>query len=148
MAAMPAGTAVGEALAGILLGPATRERIALPLAAISTMPMAAFAIHPPLPLAVALMLLTGLCAAYTLGMDQWFVQAVPVTMRGSAMSLLGAGLMTLQGLGVTAGGAIAALIPPYAVICGAGVIGTACIFLILRSVRATRTMALATDAAS
>ncbi|WP_426502966.1 MFS transporter [Dactylosporangium sp. McL0621] len=139
MAAMPAGTAVGEVLAGTLLGPAARERIALPLAAVSTLPMAAFAIHPPLPLAIVLMLLTGLCAAYTLGMDQWFVQAVPVTMRGSAMSLLGAGLMTLQGLGVTAGGAVAAFIPPYAVIGGAGAVGTACAFVILRSVRATGT---------
>jgi MFS family permease len=136
MAAMPAGTALGEVLAGTLLGAAARERIALPLAAVSMLPMAAFAIHPPLPLAVALMLLTGLCAAYTLGMDQWFVRAVPVTMRGSAMSLLGAGLMTFQGLGVTAGGALAALIAPYAVICAAGAVGTACTFAVLRSVRA------------
>jgi MFS family permease len=148
MAAMPAGTAVGEVLAGTLLGAAARERIALPLVAVSPLPMVAFAIHPPLPLAIALMLLTGLCAAYTLGMDQWFVQAVPVTMRGSAMSLLGAGLMTLQGLGVAAGGALAAWIPPYAVICGAGAAGTASVFVILRSVRATRTMAPAVDAAS
>jgi MFS family permease len=148
MAAMPAGTAVGEVLAGTLLGAAARERIALPLAAVSLLPMAAFALHPPLPLAVALMLLTGLCAAYTLGMDQWFVQAVPETMRGSAMSLLGAGLMTLQGLGVAAGGALAGWIAPYAVICAAGAIGTACVIAILRSVRATRTTAPATDAAS
>ncbi|MBP2706751.1 MFS transporter [Microbispora sp. RL4-1S] len=148
LAAMPAGTAAGEVLAGTLLGAAARERIALPLAAVSMLPMAAFAVHPPLPLAVALMFLTGLCAAYTLGMDQWFVRAVPVTMRGSAMSLLGAGLMTLQGLGVTAGGAIAALVPPYAVICGAGTAGTICMFVILRSVRATRTTAPAMDAAS
>ncbi|MEU7885380.1 MFS transporter [Microbispora bryophytorum] len=146
MAAMPAGTAVGEVLAGTLLGASARERIALPLAAGSMLPMAAFAVRPPLSVAVALLVLTGLCAAYTLGMDQWFVQAVPAAMRGSAMSLLGAGLMTLQGLGVAAGGAIAALVPPYAVICGAGAAGTACMFAILRSVRATRTTAPATDA--
>lgn len=146
MAAMPAGTVAGEVLAGTLLGAAAREWIALPLAVGSMLPMAAFAVHPPLPLAVALLLLTGLCAAYTLGMDQWFVQAVPATVRGSAMSLLGAGLMTLQGLGVTAGGAVAAFIPPYAVICGAGAVGTACMFVVLRSVRATRTTAPAADA--
>jgi MFS family permease len=138
MAAMPAGTALGEVLAGTLLGAGARERITLPLAALSMLPMAAFATHPPLPVAVALLLLTGLCAAYTLGMDQWFVQAVPVPMRGSAMSLLGAGLMTLQGLGVAAGGAVAAVIPPYAVICAAGAIGTACTVAVLRSVRATQ----------
>ncbi|ETK37112.1 hypothetical protein MPTA5024_05520 [Microbispora sp. ATCC PTA-5024] len=146
MAAMPAGTAVGEVLAGTVLGAAARERIALPLAAGSMLPMVAFAVHPPLPLAVALLLLTGLCAAYTLGMDQWFVQAVPPAVRGSAMSLLGAGLMTLQGLGVIAGGAIAASVPPYAVVCGAGTAGTACMVVILRSVRATRTTAPPADA--
>jgi MFS family permease len=138
MAAMPAGTALGEVLAGTLLGAAARERIVLPLVAVSLLPMAAFVLHPPLPLAVALLVVTGLCAAYTLGMDQWFVQAVPVTMRGSAMSLLGAGLMTFQGLGVTAGGALAAVIPPYAVICAAGAVGTAGTLAVLRSVRVTR----------
>ena len=33
------------------------------------------------------MALTGLCAAYTLGMDRWFVEAVPEEIRGRAMSL-------------------------------------------------------------
>jgi predicted MFS family arabinose efflux permease len=138
LAAMPAGTVVSEALAGTLLGPAARDRIALPLAAVSLLPMAAFAAHPPLPVAVALMLLTGLCAAYTLGMDKWFVDAVSEEMRGRAMSLLGAGIMTLQGLGMAAGGAIAALVSPYAVICGAGIVGTVSVLSVLRSVRRTR----------
>jgi hypothetical protein len=138
LAAMPAGTAVGEVLAGVLLGAAAREHIALPLAGASMLPMAAFAFRPSLPLAVALLFLTGLCAAYALGMDQWFLQAVPERMRGRAMSLLGAGLMTFQGAGMIAGGAAAALAPPYAVICGAGIAGTTCTLAVLRSVHATR----------
>jgi MFS family permease len=138
LAAMPAGTVVSEALTGILLGPVARDRIALPFAAVSLLPMVAFAFHPPLPAGVALMLLTGLCAAYTLGMDKWFVAAVSEEMRGRAMSLLGAGLMTLQGLGMAVGGAIADVFPPYAVICGAGVLGTLSTLGVLRSVRRTR----------
>jgi MFS family permease len=138
LAAMPAGTVMSEALTGTLLGPAARDRIALPLAAVSLLPMTAFAIHPPLPVAVTLMLLTGLCAAYTLGMDKWFAEAVPDEIRGRAMSLLGAGIMTLQGLGMAAGGAIAASVPPYAVICGAGILGTASVLGVLRSVRRTQ----------
>jgi hypothetical protein len=54
------------------------------------------------------------------------------------MSLLGAGLMTLQGLGMAVGGAIADVFPPYAVICGAGVLGTVSTLGVLRSVRRTR----------
>ncbi|GAB3959760.1 MFS transporter [Actinoallomurus acanthiterrae] len=134
LAAMPAGTAVSEALIGTLLGPAARERLTLPLAAVSLLPLTAFGLHPPLPLATGLMLLTGLCAAYTLGMDRWFVHAVPERTRGQAMSLLGAGIMTLQGLGMTIGGAVAALVPPYMVICGAGLLGTVSLLGVLRSV--------------
>jgi hypothetical protein len=107
--------------------------------------MAAFVIRPPLALAVALMLVTGLCAAYTLGMDQWFVEAVPEQMSGRAMSLLGAGLMTLQGLGMATAGAIAALVSPTKVICGAGALGTVSVLGVLRSVRRTRPRVDRTD---
>ncbi|MBD2897870.1 hypothetical protein amrb99_68370 [Actinomadura sp. RB99] len=135
LAAMPAGTVAGEVLAGTLLGPAARSRITLPLAAVSLLPMVAFGLHPPLPVATVLMLLVGLCAAYTLGMDQWFVDAVPEEKRGRAMSLLGAGLMTLQGLGMAAGGALASAVPPGAVICGSGTIGTLSLLGVLWTVR-------------
>ncbi|MDR8407380.1 MFS transporter [Nonomuraea sp. 3-1Str] len=135
LAAMPAGTVVSEVLAGTLLAAATRDRVALPLAAVSLLPMVAFAAHPPLPVGVGFMLLTGLCAAYTLGMDRWFVEAVPERLRGQAMSLLGAGIMTLQGLGMAVGGAIADVVPADAVICGAGAIGTLSVLGVLRSVR-------------
>ena len=134
LAAMPTGTVTSEVMAGTLLAPATRDRIVLPLAAVSLLPMVAFAMNPPLALGIGLMLLTGLCAAYTLGMDRWFVEAVPDRQRGQAMSLLGAGVMTLQGLGMAVGGAIAQVAPGYAVICGAGAIGTVSVLGVLRSV--------------
>jgi hypothetical protein len=135
LAAMPAGAVVSEVLAGTLLTPATRDRIAVPLAAVSLLPMAAFGGHPPLPVAVALLLLTGLCAAYALGMDRWFVEEVPDDKRGQAMSLMGAGIMTLQGIGMAVGGAIADWAPPYAVICGGGALGTLCVWGVVRSVK-------------
>jgi MFS family permease len=138
LAAMPAGTVVSEMFAGTMLRPAARERIALPLAGACLVPLAAFAVHPPLVLAIVLLALTGLCAAYALGMDKWFVEEVPAEMRGRAMSLVGAGLMTLQGAGMTAGGAVAEWAPPYAVISGGGVLGTLSVFGVLRAVRRTR----------
>lgn len=138
LAAMPVGTVVGEVLAGTLLGPVTRDRIALPLAGVSLLPMAAFVLHPPLPWAIVLLVLTGLCAAYALGMDRWFVEEVPEEMRGRAMSLLGAGIMLLQGIGLTIGGAVAEWAPPYTVICGGGVLGTVAVAAVIRSVHRTR----------
>ncbi|WP_225849892.1 MFS transporter [Streptomyces sp. HPF1205] len=144
LAAMPAGAVTSEVMAGTLLGPATRDRIAVPLAAVSLLPMAAFATDPPLPLAIVLLLLTGLCAAYALGMDRWFVEEVPDDRRGQAMSLMGAGIMTLQGIGMAAGGAIADWAPPYAVICGGGAVGTLCVLGVLRSVRRSRPAVVST----
>lgn len=138
LAAMPAGAVASEVMAGTLLGPAARDRIAVPLAAVSLLPMAAFVTDPPLPMAVVLLLLTGLCAAYALGMDRWFVEEVPDDARGQAMSLMGAGIMTLQGIGMAAGGAMADWVPPYAVICGGGALGTLCVLGVLRSVRRSR----------
>lgn len=134
LAAMPAGTVVSELAAGTLLSPATRAWIAMPLAGLALVPMALFAFHPPLPVAIGIMLVVGLCSAYALGMDQWFVEAVPEEMRGQAMSLLGAGMMTLQGLGMAVGGAVAEVAPPYAVIAGAGILGLVSTLLVLRSV--------------
>ncbi|MFC4030832.1 MFS transporter [Streptomyces polygonati] len=138
LAAMPAGTVIGELTAGTLLRPASRERIAIPLAALSTVPFVCFVVHPSLPFAIALLLCTGLCMAYSLGIDKWFVLDVPEEMRGRAMSLLAAGVMTLQGVGMTVGGAVAEWAPPYAVIAGAGALGTVSVLPVLKSVRHTR----------
>jgi MFS family permease len=135
LAAMPTGTVISEGLAGAMLPPVTRDRIVQPLAAVSLLPMVAFLIHPALPVAVLFMFTTGLCAAYTLGLDRWFVEAVPERLRGQAMSLLGAGVMTLQGVGMAVGGAISEIAPAYAVICGAGAIGTLSVLGVLRSVQ-------------
>ncbi|MFG1912502.1 MFS transporter [Kribbella sp. NPDC048928] len=131
LAAMPAGTVVSETLTATLVAPAARDRLVSPLMTLSLFPMIAFGTHPSLPIAAALMLLTGLCAGYTLGIDRWFVQAVPEGARGQAMSLLGAGMMTLQGVGMTVGGAVATLIPPYLVICTAGLLGSVTILGVL-----------------
>lgn len=140
LAAMPAGTVIGELTAGTLLDPAARERIAIPLAALTMIPLVFFVVHPSLPLAIVMLLFAGVCTAYSLGIDKWFVLDVPEDMRGRAMSLLAAGIMTLQGIGMTVGGAVAEWAPPYTVIAGAGVAGTVLIMPVLKSVRHTRRM--------
>ncbi len=70
------------------------------------------------------MALAGLGAAYTLGLDQWFVAAVPEELRGRAMTLQTAGTMTIQGLGMALAGAAAEYAPVHWVVVGAGAIGT------------------------
>ncbi|MER7764343.1 MFS transporter [Streptomyces sp. NPDC097619] len=137
MAALPAGTIAGELWAGSALGPRTRARLTVPLAAVSLLPLLGYAFRPSVaPLAV-LLVVTGLAHAYTIGLDQEYVAAVPEELRGRAMTLLGTGLMTLQGAGMALAGLAAELWPVHHVVTGAGVLGTGCVLLLLVRLRAT-----------
>ena len=84
-----------------------------------------FAFRPGTALAVAALVLAGAGAAYIIGLDQWFVDAVPEHLRGRAMTLLTAGLMTFQGIGMALAGLAAEFVPraPGGRRCS-GVIGT------------------------
>ncbi|GAA1002899.1 MFS transporter [Streptomyces thermogriseus] len=126
MCALPVGAIAGELYAGSRLRPAVRERIALPLVCLMLLPYLGYALHPNLPVSLLLLLLSGAGAAYTLGLDQWFVRAVPQELRGRAMTLLTAGLMTVQGVGMALAGAAAEFAGVTATVTGAGALGTAC----------------------
>ena len=54
-----------------------------------------------------------LAGAYTLGLDRWFMAAVPEELRGRAMTLLTAGLMTVQGVGMALAGVAAEFFPVH-----------------------------------
>ncbi|MFJ4985032.1 MFS transporter [Streptomyces sp. NPDC088732] len=134
MAAMPVGMILGEALAGGYLSPAARGRIAGPLVACTLLPYAAFLLRPSLPWSLAAMFAAGLTGAWTLGVDQWFVDAVPEELRGRAMTVQSAGLMTVQGAGMAAAGAAAEFGPVHLVNGWSCVIGTLCVLAVLRTV--------------
>ncbi|WP_171166317.1 MFS transporter [Streptomyces sp. I05A-00742] len=137
MCGTPVGAIIGEVLAGSLLGPRARERVALPVAVLSMLPFVAFAWRPPVPWALPALMAVGAGMLYTLGVDQWFIAAVPEELRGRAMTFQAAGLMTIQGLGMAAAGAAAEFAPPHAVIAGVGVVGVIATGLVARSVRST-----------
>ncbi|MGW7460019.1 MFS transporter [Streptomyces sp. NPDC054797] len=136
MCAMPVGTIAGELVAGSVLTARTRSRIVAPLAAAGLLPLLLYAVRPGALLVLAALLLAGLAHAYTLGLDQWYVDAVPDELRGSAMTLLGAGLMTLQGAGMALAGLAAEFFPVHAVVTGSGILGTAVVLLLLVELRA------------
>ncbi|MHC3475276.1 MFS transporter [Streptomyces sp. 7R007] len=136
MCALPVGTIAGELYAGARLRPATRERIALPLVCLTLLPYLGYALHPGLVVSLLLLLVSGAGSAYTLGLDQWFVRAVPEELRGRAMTLLQAGLMTVQGVGMALAGVAAQFAGVAATVAGAGVLGTLCCRLLAREARA------------
>ncbi|WP_372442704.1 MFS transporter [Streptomyces pactum] len=137
MIGMPVGAITSEVLVGSLLGPAARARLTLPVAALATLPALGYAVRPSLAPALLLLVLTGAGIAYTLGLDQWFLAAVPEQARGTALTLMTAGLMTTQGLGMALAGAAAELWPVHRVVAGAGVLGTVCGLLVVAEVRRT-----------
>ncbi len=137
MCAMAVGHIGAELCAGSLLGPAARSRIVLPTALLGLLPLALYAVRPGAALAVLALVLAGAGAAYVIGLDQWFVDAVPQALRGRAMTLLTAGLMTVQGLGMALAGLAAEFLPVHAVVAGSGVVGTLCTALVVLDVRRT-----------
>ncbi|KUJ64486.1 MFS transporter [Streptomyces albus subsp. albus] len=143
MVGMPAGAVTAEALVGSLLGPRARARLSLPLAVASMLPALGYAARPSLGWALVCLALSGAGIAYTLGLDQWFIAAVPEGVRGQAMTLLTAGLMTAQGLGMALAGAAAELWPVHRVVAGAGALGAVCSLLVAIEVRRTARVATA-----
>ncbi|MES5817101.1 MFS transporter [Streptomyces sp. RG80] len=125
MCALPVGTIAGELWAGARLRPSARERIALPLVCLTLLPYVAYVLRPGLAVSLLLLLLSGAGSAYTLGLDQWFVRAVPEELRGRAMTLLTAGLMTIQGVGMALAGVAAEFAGVAWTVTGAGLVGTA-----------------------
>ncbi|MFI6350692.1 MFS transporter [Streptomyces sp. NPDC050560] len=138
MCSMPIGTIAGEVYAGSRLSPGARAAITLPLASVLLLPLLGFALDPGLVWAPVLLALTGLGSAYTLGLDRWFVDELPDGLRGRAMTVHTAGLMTIQGVGMALAGAAAEFVPVSRVVMGAGVLGTLCCLLLVLEIRRTR----------
>ncbi|WP_369146576.1 MFS transporter [Streptomyces sp. R44] len=137
MCALPVGTIAGELFAGSFLSAATRSRIVLPLAVTGVLPYLLYGPRPGVALAAVALFLAGATGAYTLGLDAWFVEAVPEEQRGRAMTLMSAGMMTVQGVGMAGAGIAAEFAPVHTVVAGSGVVGTLCLLAAAAELRAT-----------
>ncbi|MFE2022201.1 MFS transporter [Streptomyces sp. NPDC059499] len=137
MCSMAVGHIGAELYTGTVLGPRARSRIVLPVAAVGLLPLVMFAFRPGMAPTVAVLVLAGAGAAYVIGLDQWFVDAVPEHLRGRAMTLLTAGLMTVQGIGMALAGLAAEFFPVHQVVAASGAIGTVCTLFLVAEVRRT-----------
>lgn len=137
MCAMPVGQIAAELYVGAALGPRARSLIVLPAAAVGLLPFLLYGISPGLVVIAAALVVAGAGSAYIIGLDQWFVEAVPEELRGRAMTLLTAGLMTLQGVGMALAGLAAEFFPVHQVVAGAGAVGTLCMLVLVAEVRRT-----------
>jgi hypothetical protein len=125
LAAIPAGTVAGEVAGVWLLDQERQRRLLRPLAAAVFVPLLAFVASPPLGLALALLVASGAASAYVLGLDRLLVDVTPPPLLARMYATSTAGLVSLQGFGFAAAGAVAEVVPPHVAIACAGVAGLA-----------------------
>jgi len=130
LVALPIGMIAGDLVGVWFLSLARQRRSVAPLAAATFVPLIAFAFHPPIVGALALLVLSGLCASYSLGLDQCVRDAAPHDLFARAMAISTAGLMTLQGLGFAIAGGVAQATGPSLAIALAGVCGLLAVALL------------------
>lgn len=107
LCALPVGLIAGDIFGVRFLRPEQQQRAVAPVAAAGFVPYLAFAAHPPVDVALALLALSGLFGMYSLGLDGRLRDATPERSFARMMALNSAGLMTLQGLGFALAGAVA-----------------------------------------
>lgn len=130
LSAAAAGMFAGNLVAARWIRPDLRERLALPLAALTGAPLLLFAFGPGLPAACALMAAGTFGLGYELVVQRRLVDAVPEEIRGQAVGLYGSGLMTGQAAGIGLAGALGEVVAPGRVmaLCGAATL-VACLWL-------------------
>jgi MFS family permease len=123
MAAVPAGTVAGGVLVGRFTRPAAQLRAMGWLAMASCAPLVASAWNPPLGAVVSLWLVAGAGGAFQLVAISAFARSLTPQTRGRAFGVAQSGLYAAQGLGIIAGGALAAAAGPPAAVGAAGMAG-------------------------
>jgi predicted MFS family arabinose efflux permease len=106
-AAAAVGMLTGDVLAGRLIPPSWRRRLGAPLRLLLAAPYLAFAAAPPFPVAIAAVALASIGYAASLLLQERLMSLTPEPLSGHALGLHSAGMLTMQGLGATAAGAIA-----------------------------------------
>jgi MFS family permease len=131
MAAPALGAALGVTALTILAGPDTRQRLTLPLAFGACAILTAVGLQPGLPGILVILLASGLCDSYQVGVNAAFVAAVPDERRSQAFGLAIAGMQLGQGAAMVLAGAVASHASPWLAVTVAGAVGAAASLLIV-----------------
>jgi len=122
-AASALGVTVGALLFSRLVPPPARLRWMGPLAIASCAILVIFAVKPALPLALAILFVSGLAACYQLAANAAFVSATPPEQRSQAFGLAQGGISLGQGVVMIVAGALAGSMSPSVVIALCGGVG-------------------------
>lgn len=106
------GMLVGDITIGRLVPPSRRARLGTPLLLLLATPYLLFALHPPLPVAAALVAVASLGFGASLVHQERLMALTPPHLSGHALGLHSSGMLTFQGLSATLSGTLAQLTTP------------------------------------
>jgi predicted MFS family arabinose efflux permease len=124
LAAGAFGASVGAVLFGRLVEPQWRLRWMAPLATMSCAVLMLFFFQPPLPVALLVLMTSGIFDCYQLAANAAFVRAVPYRQRSQAFGIAQGGMNLGQGTAMIIAGAVAQHVAPSDVIAATGLLGT------------------------
>jgi MFS family permease len=130
LAAGAFGASVGAVAFGRFVSPPQRLRWMNRLAALSCGVLILFVCQPPLPLALLVLLVSGLFDCYQLAANAEFVRAVPARQRSQAFGIAQGGMSLGQGAAMVIAGAAAQHFAPSDVVAATGSLGVVAAVLI------------------
>ena len=133
LVALPLGVIIGDIFGVRFLTAQQQRRLVVPVAAAGFLPYLLFVLRPSIPVALVLLVVSGICGMYSLGLDGRVRDAAPERLFARAMTLNSAGLMTLQGIGFALAGAIAQATSASLAITIAGALGLIATALLSRT---------------
>jgi MFS family permease len=123
LASQALGSSVGMVAFSRLVAPASRLRWMNPLAIATCGVLVLFVFRPPLPVALAVLALSGLLDCFQLAANASFVSAAPPEHRSQAFGIAQGGMSLGQGLAIVVAGAAAGHFSPSYVIAAFGAVG-------------------------
>jgi predicted MFS family arabinose efflux permease len=130
LAAPALGAMVGAIAFSRFVAPATRVRWMIPLAASACGVLVLFVFRPPLPIALIVLVVSGLFDCFQLAANASFVVAAPAQQRSQAFGIAQGGMSLGQGVAIVVAGALAQHYAPSLVIAASGAVGTAAVIAI------------------
>ncbi|MDN5851671.1 MAG: MFS transporter [Actinomycetia bacterium] len=106
------GMLAGDAVAGRFVPQALRGRLISPARAVLALPYLVFAFTLPIPIAAVLVAIASVGFGAGILLQERLVGLVPEEVRGQALGLHSAGMLTMQGVAATVAGGLAEVVAP------------------------------------
>lgn len=107
-----AGMLAGDTILGRFASARWRRSLIGPLRLLLAAPYLLFALHPSIPVAIPVITVASLGYGATLLLQERLIALIPDKIRGHALGLHSAGMLTMQAIGATIAGGIADLTSP------------------------------------